>query len=99
MGALRGAAKSYVCTGGPMGRLWANSWGSATQHGAGCGVQIVEEREPGPLEPGVMEQRALRTPSPLLHISVGNVRWWGVAMAVGSAPERGDGGEGAPSAR
>ena len=26
--------------------------------------------------------------------SVGNVRWWGVAM-VGSAPERGDGGEGA----
>ena len=30
--------------------------------------------------------------------SVGNVRWWGVAMAVGSAPERGDGGEGAPSA-
>ena len=29
--------------------------------------------------------------------SVGNVRWWGVAM--GSAPERGDGGEGAPSAR
>ena len=36
---------------------------------------------------------ALRTPSPLLRISVGNVWWWGVAMAVGSAPERGDGGE------
>ena len=48
----------------------------------------------GSLEPGAMEQRALRTPSPLLHISVGNVRWWGVVMAVGSAPERGDGGEG-----
>ena len=43
-----------------------------------------------------MEQRALRMPSPLLRISVGNVRWWGVAMAVGSAPERGDGGERCP---
>ena len=42
----------------------------------------------GSLEPGAMEQRALRMPSPLLRISVGNVRWWGVAMAVGSAPER-----------
>ena len=41
------------------------------------------------LEPGAREQRALRTPSPLLRISVGNVRWWGVAMAVVSAPERG----------
>ena len=23
-------------------RLWANSWGPATQHGAGCGVQVCE---------------------------------------------------------
>ena len=81
-------------------RLWASSWGSATQHGAGCGVQVCEGvGSRGSLEPGAMEQRALRMPSPLLRISVGNVWWWGVAMAVGSAPERGDGGEGAPSAR
>jgi hypothetical protein len=43
----------------------------------------------GSLEPGAMEQRALRMPSPLLR---GAAWWWGVAM--GSAPERGD-GEGA----
>ena len=68
----------------------ALSWGSATQHGAGCGVQVcggVGSR--GSLEPGAMEQ-ALRTPSPLLRRE--SVRWWGVAM--GGAPERGD-GEGA----
>ena len=48
-------------------RGWvASSWGSATQHGAGCGVQFVKEREPGSLEQGAMEQRALRMPSPLL---------------------------------
>ena len=29
--------------------------------------------------------------------SVGNVWWWGVAMALGSAPERGDRTEGVPS--
>ena len=45
-------------------------------------------REPGRWEPHVMEKYALRTPSPLLRISVGKMRWWGVAMAVGSAPER-----------
>ena len=50
--------------------------------------------EPGSLEPDAMEQTALRTLSPLLRISVGNLRWWGVAMAVGSAPEE-KGGEGA----
>ena len=44
----------------------------------------------GSLEPGAMEQRALRMPSPLLRRE--RARWWGVAM--GSAPERGD-GEGA----
>ena len=68
-------------------RLWASSWGSATQHGASCGVQVVKGvGSRGSLEPGAMEQRALRMPSPLLRISVGNVWWWGVAM--GSAPER-----------
>ena len=36
-----------------------------------------------------MEQAARRrTLSPLLRISVGKVRWWGVAMALGSAPVR-----------
>ena len=39
----------------------------ATQHGAGCGVQVCEGvGSRGSLEPGAMEQRALRTPSPLL---------------------------------
>jgi hypothetical protein len=48
----------------------------------------------GSLEPGAMEQRALRVPCCRLHCSsVGNVWWWGVAMAVGSAPERCDGGD------
>ena len=38
-----------------------------TQHGAGCGVKFVKESgAAGSLEPGAMEQRALRTPSPLL---------------------------------
>ena len=58
-------------------RGWvASSWGSATQHGAGCGVQVcggVGSR--GSLEPGAMEQRALRMPSPAR--SVGNVRGGG----------------------
>ena len=82
-------------------RLWASSLlVPATQHGAGCGVLFVKESGAGGRWSRVRwEQHALRTPSPLLRISVGNVRWWGVAMAVGSAPERGDGGEGAPSAR
>ena len=48
-------------------RLWASSWGSATQHGASCGVQVVKGvGSRGSLEPGAMAQRALRTPSPLL---------------------------------
>ena len=38
-------------------------------------MQFVKEWEPGSLETGAMEDRALQTP------------WWGVAMAVGSAPE------------
>ena len=72
-------------------RLWANSWGSATQHDAGCGVQVCEGvGSRGSLEPGAMEQRALRTPSPLLlpreRVVVGRghgcgqrtreMRWW-----------------------
>ena len=48
-------------------RGWvASSWGSATQHGAGCGVQFVKEREPGSLELDARVQHALRMPSPLL---------------------------------
>ena len=61
----------------------------ATQHGAGCGVQVCEG-----VGSRMVEQhcgRRLRCS----RISVGNVWWWGVAM--GSAPERGDGGEGAVS--
>ena len=68
-------------------RLWASSWGSATQHGASCGVQVVKGvGSRGSLEPGAMEQRALRTPSPLL-LRRERVRW-GVAMAVGSERTR-----------
>ena len=98
-GALRGAAKSSVCTRGTdgAGMRCCALLVPATQHGAGCGVQVCEGvGSRGSLEPGAMEQRALRMPSPLLRISVGNVWWWGVAMAVGSAPERGDGGERVP---
>jgi hypothetical protein len=43
--------------------------GSATQHGAGCGVAVCEgEREEpvGDVELGAMERRTLRTASPLL---------------------------------
>ena len=40
-------------------------------------------RSRGSLEPGAMEQRALRTPSPLL-LRRERVRW---GVAVGSAPE------------
>ena len=56
----------------------------ATQHGAGCGVQVCEGvGSRGSLEPGAMEQRALRTPPPLL-LRRERVRW---GVAVGSAPE------------
>jgi hypothetical protein len=73
-------------------RGWvASSWGSATQHGAGCGVQFVKEREPGSLELDARVQHALRMPSPLLLR--GAAWWWGVSM--GSAPERGWRREGA----
>ena len=76
-------------------RRWMYSWSCAssllvpaTQHGAGCGVQAVKEWEPGSLEQGAIVQRALRTPSPLPpHLRRERVRW-GVAMAVGCAPER-----------
>ena len=58
----------------------------ATQHGAGCGVLFVKESGAGGRWSRVRwEQRALRTPSPLL-LRRERVRW-GVAMAVGSAPE------------
>ena len=59
---------------------------------ASCSARGAQRREPD-----AMEERALRTPSP--QLLRGAVWWWGVAMAVGSAPERGDGGEGATSAR
>ena len=76
-------------------RLWASSLlVPATQHGAGCGVLFVKESGGrGSLEPDAMAQRALRTPSPLLpHLRGESVR---CGTAVGSAPERGDGEEGA----
>ena len=60
----------------------------ATQHGARCGAQFEERgREPGRREPHVMEKYALRKRSLPLRISVAAVRM-GVAVAVGSAPER-----------
>ena len=67
------------------GRLLENLLACATQHGAGCGVQFVKEREPGSLELDARVQHALRMPSPLLLR--GAAWWWGVSM--GSAPERG----------
>ena len=76
-------------------RLWANSWGSATQHGAGCGVQVCG----GVWSRGRWSQArwcSARCGCRLRCSSVGNVWWWGVAIAVGSAPERGDGGERVP---
>ena len=78
-------------------RLWASSWGSATQHGAGCGVQVRRVGSRGSLEPGAMEQRALRMPSPLLlrreRVVVGRGhgqrtrerRWRGSARAAARA--------------
>ena len=50
--------------------------GSATQHGAGCGVQVCEgvERSRGRWSRVRWEQRALRTPSPLLPHLRGAVR-------------------------
>ena len=54
----------------------------ATQHGAGCGVQVCEG-----VGSRMVEQhcgRRLRCS----RISVGNVWWWGVAMGMGSAPDR-----------
>ena len=52
---------------------------------ASCSARGAQRREPD-----AMEERALRTPSP--QLLRGAVWWWGVAMAVGSAPR-------APSAR
>ena len=80
-------------------RLWASSWGSATQHDAGCGVQVVKESGAGVAGAGCDgAESAADAVSAAPHLRRERVRW-GVAMAVGSAPERGDGGEGAPSAR
>ena len=62
----------------------------ATQHGAGCGVQFVKESGAGGRWSRVRwEQRALRTPSPLLLR--GAVWWWGGGRGQRT---RGDGGEG-----
>ena len=51
----------------------------ATQHGAGCGVQVCEGvGSRGSLELDARVQHALRTPSPLPpRVPVGKVRWWG----------------------
>ena len=68
-------------------RLWASSLlVPATQHGAGCGVQVcggVGSRGRWSRVRWSRERCGRR----LRCSSVGNVRWWGVAMAVGSAPE------------
>ena len=58
---------------------------------AACGARGAQRRERDALEQYAREQYALRTRSP--QLLRGAVWWWGVAMAVGSAPERGDGGE------
>ena len=72
---------------------------SATQHGASCGVQVVKESGAGVAGAGCDgAESAADAVSAAPHLRRERVRW-GVAMAVGSAPERGDGGEGAPSAR
>ncbi|KAL1514728.1 hypothetical protein AB1Y20_003815 [Prymnesium parvum] len=64
------------------GRREVGEMRSHTQHGTGCGVHFVEESGAGVAGTGCDGQRALRMPSPLLRISVGNVWRWG------SAPER-----------
>ena len=80
------AVQWILCS--PDARAW-DRWGGhevpATQHGAGCGVLFVKESGAGGRWSRVRwEQRALRTPSPLL-LRRERVRWWGTA--VGSAPE------------
>ena len=70
-------------------RLWANSWGSATQHDAGCGVQVCE----GVGSRGVAGAGCDGAARAADAVSAAPASpWcgarWGVAMAVGSAPER-----------
>ena len=78
---------------------WQAVGGSATQHGTGCSVQVVKESGAGVAGAGCDgAESAADAVSAAPHLRRERVRW-GVAMAVGSAPERGDGGEGAPSAR
>ena len=69
------------------GRLLENLLACATQHGAGCGVQFVKEREPGSLEQGAMEQHTLRTRSPLLRITDGQCAVGRDCVGRQSAPE------------
>ena len=68
-------------------RMWVHSWGSATQHGAGCGVQVCGGV--GSRGRWSWMRRSSARCGCRLRSSVGKVRWWG--MAMGSAPERGDG--------
>ena len=65
----------------------------STAQAAACRLWRSREGAGRRREPGAMEQRCGRR---LRCSSVGNVWWWGVAMAVGSAPERCDGGERVP---
>ena len=87
---MGGAAKSSVCTRGTDGEgmRCCALLVPATQHGAGCGVQFVEESGGSRQATRAgCDGAALRTPSPLLpHLRRERVRW-GVALAVGSAPE------------
>ena len=73
---------------GPAGMRCCALLVPATQHGAGCGVQFVEESGGSRQATRAgCDGAALRTPSPLLpHLRRERVRW-GVALAVGSAPE------------
>ena len=61
---------------------------------AACGARGAQRREPDALEQYAREQYALRTRSP--QLLRGAVWWWGVAMAVGSAPREAIGGEVCP---
>ena len=69
----------------------ANSWVSAAQHGAECGVQFVARSEQGGGEAtgAGCEGRMSGTRTPLLCISVGLCRW-GVAV-LGQRTPRDDG--------
>ena len=76
----------------PPQRLWASSWcpPHSTAQAAAC--RFVDESGAGGRWSRARWSRE-HCGCRLRCSSVGNVWWWGVAMAVGSAPERGDGGE------